>query len=319
MDCEGLTIGQLADASGVTVRTLHYYDRIGLLAPTGRTSGGHRRYSDDDVQTLYRIVALRQLGLSLSHIAGVLADEEPIEQLLQRQLDETVRSIQAHHALVTRLKRGVAAARVRPEDLFDVIGSTVELATAEVDGPLRPRDATPSSMFTMLFEGLDGSHAILRRRLAELTDATVRTAGQHLFKAVSFEDTYVMAVMQAKPTVFVDQEWGSRLHLSEMQPGVAVPDGVTAEALRAYAEAVFAATTAYVSAIDDTELTRDIPWPWRESPHMEHESRRASRPSPRRQLPPRRRGRCHHRRRLPLITRRAVEDDGRCGGASWLL
>lgn len=261
MDGEGLTIGELADASGVTVGALHHYDRIGLLVPSARTTAGHRRYAPGDVSTPYRVVALRQLGLSLSHIAGVLTDEEPIVALLQRQLDETTRSIRAHHQLLTRLKRGMAAARVQPEDLFEVIGGTVELTPREADGPFRPHDASPASMVTMLFEGLDGSHALLRRRLAELTDDTIGAAGHNLFSALTFEDTYVMAVIQAKPRVFDDQDWSHRLQISSMFPGVALPEHVTTDALCAYSESVFAATTAYVTSIDGAELNRDIPGP----------------------------------------------------------
>jgi DNA-binding transcriptional MerR regulator len=260
MNDEGLTVGQLADASGVTVRALHHYDGIGLLVPSGRTTGGHRRYSDADVKTLYRIVALRQLGLSLSHVAGVLSAEAPIGELLQRQLEETTRSIQAHHELLARLQRGVAAAHLRAEDLFDVIDGTVNLEPLEPEGSLRPHDASASSIFTMLFEGLDGTHNVVRRRLAELTDATA-AAGQSLFRAVTFEDTYVMGVVQSKPTVFTDQDWSERLGVAEMSPGVWLPDGIGPTLLSSYSEAVFAATTAYVTTIEEAELTREIPGP----------------------------------------------------------
>jgi DNA-binding transcriptional MerR regulator len=69
------SIGALARASGVTVRALHHYDQIGLLTPEHRTPAGHRRYGEHDVRRLYRIRALRTLGLSLEEIAGVLADQ----------------------------------------------------------------------------------------------------------------------------------------------------------------------------------------------------------------------------------------------------
>src|SRR3954463_13234625 len=59
----GYTVGALAEASGLTVRTLHHWDEIGLLRPAERSGAGHRRYSAADVERLYRIVALRRLGL----------------------------------------------------------------------------------------------------------------------------------------------------------------------------------------------------------------------------------------------------------------
>lgn len=50
-------VGQLAGATGVTVRSLHHYDEIGLLVPSEQTTAGHRLYSEADVQRLYRILA----------------------------------------------------------------------------------------------------------------------------------------------------------------------------------------------------------------------------------------------------------------------
>ncbi len=71
------TVGSLAEASGLTVRTLHHWDEIGLLRPAERSGAGHRRYSPEDVARLYRIVALRGLGLSLEAVAETLAQEGP--------------------------------------------------------------------------------------------------------------------------------------------------------------------------------------------------------------------------------------------------
>lgn len=82
-----LKVGELARHTGLTVRTLHHYDEIGLLAPTGRSDSGYRLYSQSDVARLHGIQALQQLGLPLSEIAQVLdgAGGEP-RQLLQRQI-----------------------------------------------------------------------------------------------------------------------------------------------------------------------------------------------------------------------------------------
>jgi MerR family transcriptional regulator, thiopeptide resistance regulator len=74
---ESYTVGALAEASGLTVRTLHHWDEIGLLQPAERSAAGHRRYSPDDVRRLYRIVALRGLGLSLEQVGEALEREGP--------------------------------------------------------------------------------------------------------------------------------------------------------------------------------------------------------------------------------------------------
>ena len=70
----GRKVGELAAATGLTVRTLHYYEQIGLLPVAGRSTGGHRLYSTDDVSRLYRIRLLRRLGFTLAEIATSLDD-----------------------------------------------------------------------------------------------------------------------------------------------------------------------------------------------------------------------------------------------------
>lgn len=65
-------VGTLAEASGLTVRTLHHWDRIGLLGPSRRTAAGHREYTEQDVIRLYQVLALRRLGLGLESIATCL-------------------------------------------------------------------------------------------------------------------------------------------------------------------------------------------------------------------------------------------------------
>src|SRR3954447_5262578 len=65
-------IGELARRAGLTVRTLHHYDAIGLLSPAERSEGGHRVYGEADVRRLYRIVSLRSLGFPLDAIGAVL-------------------------------------------------------------------------------------------------------------------------------------------------------------------------------------------------------------------------------------------------------
>lgn len=82
-----LKVGELARRTGLTVRTLHHYDEIGLLAPSGRSDTGYRLYSPADVQRLHGIQALRLLGLPLSDIAELLAGEgmEP-GRIIERQI-----------------------------------------------------------------------------------------------------------------------------------------------------------------------------------------------------------------------------------------
>lgn len=61
-------VGELAEQTGLSVRTLHYYDEIGLLTPSQRTASGHRLYAPGDVIRLQQIKSLRQLGFPLEEI-----------------------------------------------------------------------------------------------------------------------------------------------------------------------------------------------------------------------------------------------------------
>ncbi|HEX2947021.1 MAG TPA: MerR family transcriptional regulator [Clostridia bacterium] len=68
------TINKIAQTAGVTLRTLRYYDRIGLLVPSGRTEAGYRLYSDEDIERLQQILFFRELDFSLDKIDQLLRD-----------------------------------------------------------------------------------------------------------------------------------------------------------------------------------------------------------------------------------------------------
>lgn len=68
-------IKQFSNLTSVTVRSLHYYDEIGLLKPTGRTEAGHRLYSEKDLLRLQQILTLKFLGFSLDVIKGIVLNK----------------------------------------------------------------------------------------------------------------------------------------------------------------------------------------------------------------------------------------------------
>jgi DNA-binding transcriptional MerR regulator len=97
-----LTVGSVARLAGVTVRTLHHYDEVGLLTPSGRSDAGYRRYADADLDRLQRILFYRELGFALDEIRTVMTDGGDAIGHLRRQ-----------HAMlldrIGRLKRMAAA------------------------------------------------------------------------------------------------------------------------------------------------------------------------------------------------------------------
>ena len=93
--------------AGVTVRTLHHYDAIGLLRPTGRAGNGYRRYSDADLERLQRILFYRELDFDLDRIKHAMADPgaDPLEHLRQQHA-----LLSAHIERLQRLADAVAHA-----------------------------------------------------------------------------------------------------------------------------------------------------------------------------------------------------------------
>ncbi len=78
MEKKLITVGQLAKEMDVSVRTLQYYDKIGLLKPSAKSDGGNRLYTEGDLMELYQILALKYLGFSLKDIKEqILALDSP--------------------------------------------------------------------------------------------------------------------------------------------------------------------------------------------------------------------------------------------------
>ncbi len=99
-------VGELAKATGLTVRALHHYDDVGLLVPSERTFAGHRLYAEQDVRRLYRVLALRRLGLGLAEIASVLDDESvSLLETVRRHLAQVERELAHQHMLRERLRQ----------------------------------------------------------------------------------------------------------------------------------------------------------------------------------------------------------------------
>jgi cob(I)alamin adenosyltransferase len=98
------TIGELAKAAGVTVRTLRYYDRLGLLSPSARSPAGHRRYAGTEINRLYRVLSLRSLGFSLASISDMLeSGGGAVRRTADRHLAHVERQLALYQDLHDRL------------------------------------------------------------------------------------------------------------------------------------------------------------------------------------------------------------------------
>lgn len=120
-------VGEVARLAGVTVRTLHHYDEIGLLRPRGRTAAGYRRYHHDDLARLQRILAYRELGFGLDEVAALLDGAGPDAvarlrrqaELLGARIDHLRRVMQTVDRTRKAYEMGI---ELTPQELLEVFG-----------------------------------------------------------------------------------------------------------------------------------------------------------------------------------------------------
>lgn len=125
-------VGELARATGLTVRTLHHYDQLGLLTPSVRTASGHRRYDQADVNRLYRVLALRELGLPLEAIRAALDGQPELSALLGEHLAHVQAQLQAMRTIRDRLTHLVCAAqRAERPDTTELLTLIEEMTKME--------------------------------------------------------------------------------------------------------------------------------------------------------------------------------------------
>jgi MerR family transcriptional regulator, thiopeptide resistance regulator len=105
------SIGQLAKLCGVSVRTLHHYEKLGLLRPSGRSQSGYRRYAEPDIRHLHRILAYKQMGIHLKDIEPYLGpNAPPLHELLSQQTTSVQAEIERLQRLLSTLRRLSAVA-----------------------------------------------------------------------------------------------------------------------------------------------------------------------------------------------------------------
>lgn len=124
-----LKVGALASRTGLSVRTLHHYDEIGLLSPSMRTPSGHRLYVHEDIARLQQIQSLRVMGLSLDEIRGLLDGPGfSAQRIVQLQLSRLEQQITLQQRLAGRLKllshHLETAAHIPVEELCRIIEAT---------------------------------------------------------------------------------------------------------------------------------------------------------------------------------------------------
>lgn len=131
-----LSVGQVADSLGVTVRTLHHYDEIGLLRPEERSLSGYRLYTEENLSRLQHIVVYRRLGFALDEIAVLLDDPTvDVAEHLRRQRDTVMSRLGELNELVTAidhaLEREMTGIQLTKEEQRELFGETFSDEYAE--------------------------------------------------------------------------------------------------------------------------------------------------------------------------------------------
>jgi len=128
MPFEALKVGELARRTGLTIRTLHHYDEIGLVKPSLHTEAGHRLYTADDIARLQHVISLRQLGFSLEEARDCLgrADFSPLE-VIGRHVARLREQIEVQRKLCARLEAVAAQVRAAGEVSAEEFLRTIEV------------------------------------------------------------------------------------------------------------------------------------------------------------------------------------------------
>ncbi|HEU5265525.1 MAG TPA: MerR family transcriptional regulator [Jatrophihabitans sp.] len=125
---ESYTVGRLAELAGVTVRTLHHYDHIGLVRPSGRTTAGYRVYDEADIDRLRQVLTYRRLGFGLDDIAELVGDRN-VDAVghLKRQRELLLAQEERITAMVAAIDHELEARamgmRLTPEEQLEVFGT----------------------------------------------------------------------------------------------------------------------------------------------------------------------------------------------------
>jgi DNA-binding transcriptional MerR regulator len=120
-------VGDLVKRTGLSIRTLHYYEEVGLLAPSCRTQAGHRLYGESDIIRLQHIMSLRQLGFSLDEIRDCLGSEDfSFERVIELHISRLKEQIETGRRLCNHLEAIAASLRLSGDVSVEELIQTIE-------------------------------------------------------------------------------------------------------------------------------------------------------------------------------------------------
>ena len=157
-------IGEISEATGMTIRTLHYYEEIGLIPPTARTDAGHRLYGPEALERLYRIAFLRQLGLPLDGVRATMASD-PVD--VRATMVTHLSSVEGRLATENRLRH-------RLVHLIDALDSNLAI-----------HEAATGDLLDVL-EDMTMLETTINRRISILVYDDIEAAHDYLIRVFGF-------------------------------------------------------------------------------------------------------------------------------------
>lgn len=153
-------VGDLAKLTGLTVRTLRFYDQIGLLSPSSATESGHRLYDDEDLSRLYRIVSLKELGLSLDEVKGVLTGRgiDPLE-VVGLQIERAQEQIRRQQKLLDQLRHVSRLMKGKEQVSVDDFTALLQAMKNDYEKPILNHRQSWEQRFGLLGMFLAGGNA----------------------------------------------------------------------------------------------------------------------------------------------------------------
>jgi DNA-binding transcriptional MerR regulator len=189
-------IGEVAERTGLTRRTLRHYDELGLLVPSARSWGDYRLYDEGDLLRLLQIQSLKALGLSLPEVAGVLADPAMnAAATLRSHLAHVEERIEAEGRLADRLRTLASADERSWEDVLEAISLTQALAHPDPIVRLRAALQSPGSSTAELLPALTAEQDPAVQEVLVWALARQPDAGRAAIALLDSPDAGVRALM----------------------------------------------------------------------------------------------------------------------------
>jgi MerR family copper efflux transcriptional regulator len=116
-----IKIGEVAERTGLSLNTLRHYDEVGLVAPSARSGGGFRLYSEEDVERLLLIRRMKPLGFSVEEMRDLLVTVDSLEQASGDEKEKLLAHVRDFAATARQRRDKLARQLAMADDFIEVL------------------------------------------------------------------------------------------------------------------------------------------------------------------------------------------------------